>query len=62
MKEPRTSKGLTQRELPALGGISHIRIVDWERGSRSPRNMSLDSAIRLADALHVRDLRKLVDD
>lgn len=33
----------------------------YEHGVKNPRNMSLEVAVRLADALGVRDLRKLLD-
>ncbi|KFI57529.1 helix-turn-helix transcriptional regulator [Bifidobacterium cuniculi] len=62
LKDLRAARGLTQRELANRCDVSHVRIADWERGARDPRNMSLDTAIRLADALHVRDLRRLLDD
>lgn len=61
LKELRTARKLTQRELAEKVGVSQGRIADWERGSREVSRMSLDIAIRLADALKVRDLRKLLD-
>ena len=61
LKELRTARKLTQRELAEKVGVSQGRIADWERGSREVSRMSLDIAIRLANALKVRDLRKLLD-
>lgn len=61
LKELRTARHMTQRELAEKVGVSQGRIADWERGSREVSRMSLDIAIRLADALKVRDLRKLLD-
>ena len=62
LAELRKSKNLTQRELAERAGISHVTIANYERGDRDTSNMTLRNAIRIADALKVRDLRKLVDD
>lgn len=62
LAELRKSKNLTQRELAERAGISNVTIANYERGERDTRNMTLRNAIRLADALKIRDLRKLLDD
>lgn len=36
--------------------------ADYERGDRPITNMTLGKALKLADALKVKDLRKLLDD
>ena len=62
LAELRKSKNLTQRELAERSGISNVTIANYERGDRDTGNMTLRNAIRIADALKVRDLRKLLDD
>jgi transcriptional regulator with XRE-family HTH domain len=62
LAELRKSKNLTQRELAERAGISNVTIANYERGDRDTGNMTLRNAIRIADALKVRDLRKLLDD
>lgn len=57
----RKNKNLTQRELAKRAGISNVTIANYERGDRDTGNMTLRNAIRIADALKVRDLRKLLD-
>lgn len=62
LAELRKSKNLTQRGLAKRAGISNVTIANYERGDRDTGNMTLRNAIRIADALKVRDLRKLLDD
>lgn len=62
LAELRKSKNLTQRELAERAGVSNVTIANYERGDRDTGNMTLRNAIRIADALKVRDLRKLLDD
>ncbi len=62
LAELRKNKNLTQRELAKRAGISNVTIANYERGDRDTGNMTLRNAIRIADALKVRDLRKLLDD
>ena len=62
LAELRKSKNLTQRGLAERAGISNVTIANYERGDRDTGNMTLRNAIRIADALKVRDLRKLLDD
>lgn len=58
----RKSKGLTQQQAAEAAGMSQQRLSEYERGVRSVNHMSLEQAARLADALKLRDLRKLLDD
>jgi transcriptional regulator with XRE-family HTH domain len=46
--ERRKARGLTQRQLGRLAGVSHIKIHYYEHGLR-PSTLHL---IRIADALH----------
>lgn len=62
LRELRNARHLTQRALSDRSGVSHVNIAQYERGLRDPRNMTLGTAVRIADALKVKDLRKLLDD
>lgn len=61
LKELRTKRGLTQRELAEKVGMSGGNISDIESGRRSEANLTLATAIKLCDALKVRNPRKLLD-
>lgn len=61
LKELRTKRGLTQRELAEKVGMSGGNISDIESGRRSEANLTLATAIKLCDALRVRNPRKLLD-
>lgn len=61
IRDIRRSQGLTQRDVGELTGINGRRIGDYETGFLPPKNMTLETAIRIGDALHVRDLRKLLE-
>lgn len=61
LKELRMKRGLTQRELAKKAGMSGGNISDIESGRRSEANLTLATAIKLCDALHVRNPRKLLD-
>ena len=61
IRDLRTAQCMTQRELAEKVGLLRGRISDYETGSYSPGNMTLALAIKMGDALHVRDLRKLVE-
>ena len=50
LRELRTRRGATQRNLADLAGISPAAVGELERGCRVPR---ADTAFRLADALDV---------
>ena len=61
IRDLRIARGMTQRELSEKSGVLRARISDYETGFVNPYNMVLDNAIKLADALGVQDLRKLVE-
>lgn len=61
LKELRMKRGLTQRELAEKVGMSGGNISDIESGRRSEANLTLATAIKLCDALHVANPRKLLD-
>lgn len=61
LKELRTKRGLTQRELAEKVGMSGGNIAAIECGRRSEANLTLATAIKLCDALKVRNPRKLLD-
>ena len=48
IKELRTEKGLSIRELADLAGVNRATVSRWERGQRVP---SVDDFKRLMDAL-----------
>ncbi len=60
IRDLRHAQGLTQRQIGDITGISPKRIGDYETGYIPPKNMTLETAIRLGDALHVHDLRQLL--
>lgn len=61
LKELRMKRGLTQRELAEKVGMSGGNIAAIECGRRSEANLTLATAIKLCDALKVRNPRKLLD-
>lgn len=61
LKELRLKRGMTQRELAEKVGMSGGNISDIESGRRSEANLTLATAIKLCDALRVRNPRKLLD-
>lgn len=61
LKELREAKGLTQRQLADQTGIGRPVIAAYESGSKDWRNMPLERAIALADALDCPDLRELAE-
>lgn len=61
LKELRTKRGLTQRELAEKVGMSGGNISDIKSGRRSEANLTLATAIKLCDALRVANPRKLLD-
>ncbi|WP_126031847.1 helix-turn-helix domain-containing protein [Bifidobacterium castoris] len=52
---------MTQRELAERASVPHVSIANIERGARAPSDMTLGTAVRLADALKLKDLRKLLE-
>lgn len=61
LAEIRKRNGLSQRQLAKASGVSASRIADIERGERDMRNASLATAVKLGDALKLKDLRKLLE-
>jgi len=61
LKELRLKRGMTQRELAQRSGVHHVEIAQIETGKRNVRAVSLDTALRLCDALRVANPRKLLD-
>lgn len=59
LKELRASARLTQAELAEKSGVPRDVIAKYETGAKDWRNMPLERAIALADALGVTDLRQL---
>lgn len=62
MRELRLKRGMTQQQLADKAGLSQSRIAAFETGQRSAGGMSLDVAVRICDALHVKNPRKLLED
>lgn len=62
LKELRLKRGMTQQQLAEKIGVSQPRVAAFETGRRSASGMSLDVAIRICDALHVSNPRKLLED
>lgn len=52
LKEIRTTKGLSRRELAKLSGINENTIVALEMGKNDPSEAKLSTLIKLARALH----------
>ena len=61
LKELRMKRGLTQRELAQRSGVHHVEIAQIETGKRNVRAVSLDTALRLCDALKIANPRNLLD-
>lgn len=61
MRELRLKRGMTQQQLADKVGVSQPRVAAFETGQRSAGGMSLAVAIRICDALKVRNPRKLLD-
>lgn len=61
LKELRMKRGLSQRQLEERSGVHHNAIAKFETGERNIRDASLDTALRLCDALRVANPRKLLD-
>lgn len=61
MRELRLERGMTQQQLADKAGLSQQRVAAFETGQRNVGGMSLAVAIRICDALKVRNPRKLLD-
>lgn len=58
IREARKKKGLTQREMGELLGMSDVGVAQWEKGLRNPR---LETRQRIAKALDI-DVTALMSD
>lgn len=58
IREARKKKGLTQRELGDLLGMSDVGVAQWEKGLRNPR---LETRQRIAKVLDI-DITMLMSD
>ena len=54
IKEKREELGITQKELAEKIGISQSFLCDIEQGRSKP---SIDTAVKLADALDISDIK-----
>lgn len=61
LRELRSKRGLTQRELALRSGISQSNIAKFEAGISDVDNMTLRTAVKLGDVLKVKDLRELLE-
>jgi len=52
LKEIRTNKSLSRRELAELSGVNEQTIVSLESGKNDPSEAKLSTLIKLAKALH----------
>ena len=62
MRELRLKRGMTQQQLADKAGLSQSRVGAFETGQRNVGGMSLNVAVRICDALHVKNPRKLLED
>ena len=60
LKIVRESKGLTQSQLAKASGVNVRLIQNYEQGFRSLNKASVETVLKLADALEC-DLRKILD-
>ena len=61
LKELRLKRGMTQRQLAETVGVTQQHIAAYENGVNDITNMTLGKALRICDALHVANPRKLLD-
>lgn len=61
IKEIRQAKGITRIQLEKMAGLTPRAIEPYEQGRRRQNGMSLDVAIKIADALGIHP-RELLDD
>lgn len=61
LKELRLKRGYSQRELANKIGVTQQHIAAYENGVNDINNMTLGKALKLCDALKVRNPRKLLD-
>lgn len=61
LKEPGLKRGMAQWQLAEKVGAARQHIAAYENGVNDITNMTLGKALRICDALHVADPRKLLD-
>lgn len=59
LKAKRLERGMTQAALAKASAVHVIKIAQIEGGKINPANLTLRTAVKLADALHV-DPRELL--
>ena len=62
LKELRLKRGMTQQQLADEATIPQVNITQFETGARNLRTASFATVLKLADALHVSNPRKLLED
>jgi len=62
LRELRLKRGMTQQQLAEKLGVTQQHVAAYENGVNSISNMTLAKALRMCDALHVANPRKLLDD
>ena len=60
IKEKRIELNMTRAQLAEKSGVHEKEIARLERGERSLENIRLDTAIRLVDALKIKNIRDLL--
>lgn len=58
LKAAREASGKTQAQVAKEANVSNRAYVYYEKGEKDP---TVRTAIRIADALHVKDLRQIFD-
>ena len=54
--------GMTRQQLGDKAEMQRVNIVQFETGIRNLRTASFDTALKLCDALHVSNPRRLLED
>ena len=57
----RTRAGMTQQQLSQKTGLTITYLSKLETGDRTRKNVRLSSAIKIADALGITDVRLMMD-
>lgn len=57
----RTREGMTQQQLSQKTGLTITYLSKLETGDRTINNVRLSSAVKIADALGITDLRMMMD-
>ena len=60
IKEKRIALGLKQSECAEKAQIAQPNWARLENGSRDIKNISLETAIKIADVLKIKDIRELI--